>query len=159
MKRILENSRYIILIVVAAAFFSMAAAVIWSVFEKVSVILNLLSNYKGASATIATFVQLMDIFLIVAVLYIFTVAIYELFIGDLNLPGWLLIHNFDELKTVLSNVVILIAAVSFLKYFLERNDPLATLLYSLAITVVSLALILYRRHTREDTPSEPESHE
>jgi uncharacterized membrane protein YqhA len=71
------------------------------------------------------------------------------------LPGWLQLHNFDELKTVISNMVVLIAAVSFLKLFLEKTDPLATLLYGLALTVVAMALIQYRRHTREDTASDP----
>ncbi|MBA3873495.1 MAG: YqhA family protein, partial [Anaerolineae bacterium] len=104
---------------------------------------------------IVSFVQLMDIFLLVAVLYIFTVAMYELFIGELELPKWLVIHNFDELKTILSNLIILIGAVSFLKYFLERNDPASTLLYGLAFGIVAYVLVLYRSHGHDDVPSEP----
>jgi len=118
------------------------------------VVYNLFTQYKGASGTIASFVQMMDIFLLVAVLYIFTVSMYELFIGELDLPQWLVVHNFDELKTILSNLIILIGAVSFLKYFLERNDPASTLLYGLAVGIVSYVLILYRNHGHHDSPSE-----
>ncbi len=155
MKRALENAKYLMYVIVVASFVATGIALIWSVYETALVVINVFTNYKSAATTLVSFVQLMDIFLTVAVLYIFTVVLYELFIGDLELPGWLTIHNFDELKTILSNMVVLIAAVSFLKYFLERNDPLATLLYGAALTLVSLALILYRRHTREDTPSDP----
>lgn len=154
MKKLLERSRYLIFILVLAAFFSTLAALVWSVYETVYFIYNLLIGYKGASNTITSIAQLMDIFLVVAVLYIFTVAMYELFIGDLDLPAWLQIHNFDQLKTLLSNLVILIGGISFLKYFLERNDPLSTLLYGAAIGIVSYILILYRNHGHENTPSD-----
>ena len=115
MKKLLENSKYLILIIVIASLVATVLAVLWSLYETVVVVYNLLFQYKSASNTIVSFVQLMDIFLLVAVLYIFTVAIYELFIGELELPKWLLIHNFDELKTILSNLIVLIGAVSFLK--------------------------------------------
>jgi len=155
MKKLLENSKYLILIIVIASLVATVLAVVWSVYETAVVVYNLFIQYKSASNTIVSFVQLMDIFLLVAVLYIFTVAIYELFIGELELPKWLLIHNFDELKTILSNLIVLIGAVSFLKYFLERNDPVSTLLYGLAVAIVAYVLILYRQHGHDDLPSEP----
>jgi uncharacterized membrane protein YqhA len=154
MRVLLENGKYLILIMVVASFVSTVLAVIWGIYEMAVVVYNLFVSYKNASNTIASFVQLMDIFLLVAVLYIFTVAMYELFIGELDLPKWLIIHDFDELKTILSNVIVLIGAVSFLKYFLERNDPVSTLIYGASIGIVSYVLILYRKHG-DDLPSEP----
>jgi uncharacterized membrane protein YqhA len=155
MRKILESSKYLILIVVIASLVATVLAVVWGIYEMAVVIYNLFAYYKSASSTIVSFVQLMDIFLLVAVLYIFTVAMYELFIGELELPKWLIIHNFDELKTILSNLIVLIGAVSFLKYFLERNDPVSTLLYGVSIGIVSYVLILYRKHGHDDLPSEP----
>lgn len=146
MKQLLEKSRYLIWVTVAASFIATVAALIWGIYETVQLLINLFTHYEDAASTVGYFIQLMDIFLLAAVLYIFTVAMYELFIGEIDLPAWLIIHNFDDLKMLLSNVVILILAVSFLKYFLERNDPLSTLLYGLAIAVVSYILILYRQH-------------
>jgi len=157
MKILLENSKYLILIVVMASLVATVLSVVWGVYEMVIVVYNLFTQYKSASGTIVSFVQLMDIFLLVAVLYIFTVAMYELFIGELDLPKWLQVHNFDELKTILSNLIVLIGAVSFLKYFLERNDPASTLLYGLAFGIVAYVLIAYRNHDHDhnDLPSEP----
>lgn len=154
-KSLLESSRHLVLVIVLASLVVTVVAVGWALWETAQLVISIVTQYKGVSGTLVGFVQLLDVYLTVAVLYIFTVATYELFIDDLNLPGWLQLHNFDELKTVISNMVVLIAAVSFLKLFLEKSDPLATLLYGLALTVVALALILYRRHTREDTASDP----
>jgi uncharacterized membrane protein YqhA len=155
MKILLENSKYLILLTVIASWIATIVAVVWGVYETALVVYNFVTQYKSASSTIVSFVQLMDIFLLVAVLYIFTVAVYELFIGDLELPKWLQIHNFDELKTVLSNLIVLIGAVAFLKYFLERNDPASTLLYALAVGIVSYVLIQFRKHGHDEIPSEP----
>lgn len=146
MKPLLENAKYLILVIVLSSLVGTVVALIWGIYETVNVVVNLLTHYKDASSAVASFVQLMDIFLVAAVLYIFTVTLYELFIGELNMPEWLNVHSFDELKTILSNMVILILSVSFLKYFLERKDPLDTLLYALAVAVVSFALISYRQH-------------
>ena len=154
-KSLLESSRHLILVIVLASLVLTVVAVGWAMWETVQLVITVVTQYKGVSSTLVGFVQLLDVYLVVAVLYIFTVALYELFIDDLNLPGWLQLHNFDELKTVISNMVVLIAAVSFLKLFLEKTDPLATLLYGLALTVVAMALIQYRRHTREATVSDP----
>ncbi len=149
MKALLENAKYLILAIVFVSLASTVMALIWALYETVNLVINLFTNYKSPSGTVGSFVQLMDIFLLVMVMYIFTVSVYELFIGDLKLPDWLTIHTLDELKTLLSNMIILIGAVSFLKYFLERNDPVTTLLYAVAVAVVSFALILYRRHGSE----------
>jgi uncharacterized membrane protein YqhA len=146
MKTLLESSRYIVLVVVACSAVLCIGAIGWGILETANVISKLLTAYKDASTMVGSFVQVMDIFLIAAALYIFTVALYELFIGDLNLPAWLVIHNFDELKTLLSNLVILILAVSFAKLFLERKEAVDTLLYGAAVGLVAYVLILYRRH-------------
>lgn len=154
MKTLLEKSKYLILVVVFSSLIATILTLVWSIYETVQVAISLFTKYKSASTTIVSFVQLMDIFLLVAVLYIFTVAMYELFIGELDLPSWLVVHNFDELKTILSNVIVLIGAVAFLKYFLERNDPASTLLYGVAFAVVAYVLILYRKHGHDDHSSE-----
>jgi uncharacterized membrane protein YqhA len=146
MKAILENGKYLLYVVVIASLVATGVALIWALYETAQVVIGVFTNYRSASTTIVSFVQLMDVFLLVAALYIFSVAIYELFIGKLELPEWLVIHNFDQLKALLGNLVILIGSISFLKYFMERNDPTTTLLYGAAFGIVALVLIQFRRH-------------
>lgn len=159
MKKLLENTRFLVLGVVLAAFLLFLAALGWSLFETGRTILYLMTAYKGIAYTIASFVQLMDMYLIVLVLYIFTVAVYELFVGDLDLPDWLNVHDFDQLKSLLSNVVVLIAAVSFLKLFLDRIGAMETLLYGIGVAVVSVVLIFYRQHGKGAKAKVPSPHD
>ena len=44
------------------------------------------------------FVQIIDAFLIASGLLIFALGLYELFVGDIDLPAWLVIKDLDSLK-------------------------------------------------------------
>ncbi len=44
-------------------------------------------------------IELVDSFLIAIALQIFSLSMYELFVGKLNLLDWMLAHNLHELKT------------------------------------------------------------
>jgi uncharacterized membrane protein YqhA len=86
---------------------------------------------------------LMDKFLIAAGLYIFAAAMYELFIGDLTLPAWLVVHNIHEIKTLLSSIIILVLAITFLEHVIEWSNPQGVLQMGIGIAVVIAALIAF----------------
>ena len=100
--------------------------------------------------TVVRLIELMDKFLIAVGLYIFAVGLYELFIGDLDLPDWLVIHDLHDIKSRLSQILILFMAVTFLEHLVEWKDPLATLYFALAITLVMGALIFFNRVVGRD---------
>ena len=54
------------------------------------------------------FIALMDGFLIATGLLIFALGLYELFVHDLALPEWLMLHNLHDLKVRLSSVIIMV---------------------------------------------------
>jgi uncharacterized membrane protein YqhA len=85
----------------------------------------------------------MDIFLIATVLLIFALGIYELFIGKLSLPEWLIIRNLHDLKVKLSSLVIMVMGIIFLKHLVEWQDPQGTFYFGLGMAVVSVALIAF----------------
>ena len=68
---------------------------------------------------------------------------YELFVGGLNLPDWMLAHNLHELKTKLSNVIILVMAVKFLEHLVEWKNPDESLYFAIAVSVVAATLIAF----------------
>ncbi len=104
---------------------------------------------------IARVVEIADIFLVVASLLILSVSLYELFIGELNVPGWMVVRSLGELKDKLANVVVLVSAVSFLKYLLdEKNRPHDIMRIGFAVAAVALALGVYSRLSSR--PSGPE---
>ena len=118
-----------------------------------------------ASGTTAHAVAILDSFILAVILYIFAIALYELFIGELKLPEWLVIKDLDDLKKKLSSVIALMLAVTFLEHlaewedaqgtlmfavtFLEHlaewEDAPGTLMFAIAISAVVMALVFYMK--------------
>ncbi|MEL7562261.1 YqhA family protein [Dehalogenimonas sp. 4OHTPN] len=140
MRRLLEFSKYITLVASAAALLASVVAFIWGLVHSVEVLFSFL---KTDGADIVPLIELMDIFLIATVLLIFALGIYELFIGELTLPAWLVIKNLHDLKVKLSSVVIMVMGILFLKHLAAWDDPQGTLFFGLGVAVVSGALIAF----------------
>src|SRR5215203_5798642 len=122
MKRLLEQSRYLLLGIVGTSFVAFLAVVGWGFYKTINTLWAILNGVSKGDAVTVSFIQLMDTYLIATVFYIFTVAIYELFIGDLDLPAWLVIHNLDELKSKLTSLIVLVIAITFLEHFIGWQD-------------------------------------
>jgi uncharacterized membrane protein YqhA len=88
-------------------------------------------------------IELVDSFLIAIALQIFSLSMYELFVGELNLPDWMLAHNLHELKTKLSSVIILVMTVKFLEHLVEWKNPSNSLFFAIAVSVVAATLIAF----------------
>jgi uncharacterized membrane protein YqhA len=154
MKFILEKSLYLALIAVLACLVASLAAFGVGVARTYNVIFELLTKGKSVTSSIVAFIEIVDIFLIASSLVIFAVSLYELFIGELNLPEWLVVHKFTELKDKLASVVVLVMAVSFLKYLLDSNNSASDILaFGIGAGAVILALGLYSR--LDDKPTKP----
>lgn len=150
MEKLLEKSRYLILIAIASSILASVAAFLWGATKTIAIILSLITSYgKDPLATIAL-IELMDTFLIATALFIFAVGMYELFIKDISLPEWLVIHNLHDLKAKLSSVIILVMAVTFLKHLVEWGDPQGTLFFGVAVAMVSAALIAFSHFGGKD---------
>lgn len=145
MGKLLERSRYLVIIAVVFLLVAAVAAFIWGSIQAVTTIIDLI-NANGKDPTAAVnFIALMDKFLIATALYVFGVSLYELFIADVALPDWLVVHDLHDLKTKLSSVVILVMATTFLEHLLDWENPSDTLLFGIAIALVSATLIAFNR--------------
>ena len=150
MEKLLEKSRYLILIAVVSLFVASAVAFLWGGLKVIFIVINLIKTYgKDLSGAIAL-IEIMDIFLIATALLVFSVGIYELFIGDLSLPEWLVIRNLHDLKAKLGSVIILVMAVTFLKHLVEWRDPQGTYYFGIAVAVVSASLIAFSHFGGKD---------
>ena len=145
LKRMLEGSRYLVLLGVVSSLVASLAVFLWGLGKTGVVVLGLLRTGGTDPLTVVRFIELMDKFLIAVGLYIFAVGLYELFIGDLDLPDWLVIHDLHDIKSRLSQILILFMAVTFLEHLVEWKEPLATLYFAVAITLVMGALIAFNR--------------
>lgn len=96
-----------------------------------------------AHHSIIELIPVMDIFLIATALLIFALGMYELFIGKLDLPEWLVIQDLHDLKSKLGSVIILVMAVAFLENLVHWKNGLETLMFAGAIALVSAAIIAF----------------
>jgi len=102
------------------------------------------TGHVEISTLVVGFIEVADIFLLAVVLYIMSVGLYELFIDDnLPLPGWLVIHDLEDLKEKLVGVVIVVLAVFFLGRVIESEHPIDILYLGVGISAVIGALAYF----------------
>ena len=145
MAKILEYAKYFILIPVIAFLGASLATFVWGTLKMFAVIVSIFSGTAENSVVVLALLEMMDTFLIGTVLFIFSIGYYDLFIGKINTPDWLVIDDLGKLKSKLSDVIVLFMAIKFLDKLLQSTNALDTLLYAVGIAVVSFALIALNR--------------
>jgi uncharacterized membrane protein YqhA len=143
MDRIVETSRYLVLLAVIATLVASGATFVWGVWKTVVVVMELVvAGGKDPLAAVAL-IALMDKFLIATGLYIFAAGMYGLFFNELKVPAWLVVHSLHDIKSRLSSIVILVMAITFLERLVEWRDPQGTMFFAIAIALVTAALIAF----------------
>ncbi len=88
-------------------------------------------------------VEYVHTFLIGTVLYITSIGFYQLFISEIEFPGWLKIHNTEELETSLIGVTVVVLAVNFLSVvFTGENVDLLTQGAGIALPIAALGVFV-----------------
>ena len=150
LKFCLERGKYVILLAVVSTFLASVATFIWGTVRMITNVVSLIAGlitHEGGHSGVQMIASL-DSILLAIVLYIFSVAIYELFFGKINVPDWLVIENLDGLKEKLASVIILILAVTFLEHLVEWKDAKETLMFGVSIAAVLIALVFYMHHKK-----------
>ena len=149
--------RFVILIAVFALLISSLAAFYLGVQSTIEAFGEITHSYqegKGleTNVVIVYLISSIDEFLLGIVMIIIALGIYELFIskidfideGKLLYPKWLTFHSLEELKAVLTKVIIIILMVYFFKsvVMMEFNTPLSILYLAVGIVLIALLLIM-----------------
>ena len=145
MQGLLEKSRYMSLIGIVSLLFASLIAFGWGAVKTVNTIINIVASYGQDPFIAVALIELVDSFLIATGLFVFAVSMYEMFIAKLALPDWMLANNLPELKEKLGGVIILVMVVKFLEHLVEWNAPYDSLLFAIAVGIVSAALIALSR--------------
>src|SRR5262249_11885212 len=88
--------------------------------------------------------EIFDLFLLGTVMLIMALSLYELFFdSDLKLPARLEIHTFEDLKSNLVTVVIVVMAVTFLRPIVSLNGEAELFSFCLVVALVIAALNFY----------------
>ena len=143
MKTILSSSRYLILLAVLAAFASAVTLLIFGAYDTGLEIAHIIGG-KIPKSLAATFIEIADLFLLGVVMYIIALGLYELFIDDkVPLPEWLAIHSFDDLKSKLISIAIVVLGVTFLSQAVRWDGEQDLLGYGVAVGLVIAALTYF----------------
>lgn len=152
LKFILEKGKYIILLAVVSTFLASTATFIWGTTKMITNVVTLITGlitHEEINSGVQMIAAL-DSLLLAIVLYIFSIAIYELFFGEINVPEWLVIKNLDGLKEKLASVIILILAVTFLEHLVEWKDAKETLMFGVSIAAILIALVFYMQQKKNE---------
>jgi len=145
LRRLLSLSRYVVIAAVLGALAASLALFVYGLAETVVAIVEAIAkaevSSKGAKALALEFIEIVDLFLLGTVLLMIALGLYELFIdADLELPDWLQIRTFDDLKHKLIGVVIVVLAVLFLGHVVGWDGERDLLRLGAAIALVIAAL-------------------
>jgi uncharacterized membrane protein YqhA len=146
--RLLTQTRYIVLAPVVGATLASLLALGFGIYELVSSFMIIISGAVEpdniVKLTVINLMESIDLFLIGTAFYLISLGLYELFIDEkLVLPGWLEIHDLDDLKTKLINVIVVVLGVQFLAQVLNWKGDNSLLPYGTAIAIVILALAFF----------------
>jgi uncharacterized protein (TIGR00645 family) len=150
MKTILERSRYLAIVGVLSLLIASLAAFAWGALKTYNVLILMISSLGTDKAITMKLIEIVDAFLVATAILIVTVSLYELFIGEINVPEWMLAHNLYELKGKLSSMIVLVMAVKFLETFIEAKDAGELLLRAISVTLVSAVLIAFAYFGKKD---------
>jgi uncharacterized membrane protein YqhA len=109
----------------------------------VNSLLNPTIDLRFLKELLATFIEIIDVFLVATVFYIIALGFYELFIAKAPLPGWLKICDLDDLKSKLLGLIIIALAVLVLGEALTWNGFGDFLGFGLAVSSAIAAISLY----------------
>jgi uncharacterized membrane protein YqhA len=170
-RRLLGLSRFLILLAVVGSFLASATLMVYGALRSVGIIFDLLGHVGDSLLTedkygkilIAEAIALIDMFLLGTVLFIVAAGLYQLFIdAQTPLPGWLRIKSLDDLKSLLTGVIIVALLVAFLGSAVSWTLVQSTdiLWFGLAIAAVvftaNIAMQTFGRH--RSAPDDGEEH-
>jgi uncharacterized membrane protein YqhA len=144
MKALIEKSKYLSLIAVITLLLSFGLALLWGVAKAIKAWREIIISYGQSPDISLLLIKLIDAFLIAIVLYLLAASIYKLFIGNLDLPPFLVARNLTELKSKLSSIIVLVIAVRFVEFLFEGSMQAFHVMWlALATALVGGTLIAF----------------
>jgi uncharacterized membrane protein YqhA len=153
MARLLERTRYLIIIPIMGLLFAAGLFFILGGIGLVRQLTEVLLGYLGFAAhaggeagqgvIIFEVVEYVHLFLIGTVLYITAAGLYQLFIQEIKFPRWLRIDSTEELETNLIGVTIVVLAVNFMgAVFVGDTENLLQYGAGIALPIAALGLFV-----------------
>jgi uncharacterized membrane protein YqhA len=150
-ERTLTASLWLALLPVAFLLLSALATFVYAVAALFNTMGQVADHPFPAGHHIGALLLVFDLFLIGSTALISAIGFYELFIGDIRvggrdlLPGWLAMHDLNDLKSRVVSMIVLVLAVTFAEEAVGIPDALHLLEFGGGITVVIIGLTAFLR--------------
>ncbi|WP_353080842.1 MULTISPECIES: YqhA family protein [Tessaracoccus] len=148
MKRGLELFRYVASIGAVTALLLSVATYLWALSKAFLFVEALLTASTSPDAALVKLYESVDSILIATVLLIVGYGLWELFVGDLNLPPSLTTLSFDHLKGRTAGTLLLVMAVRFLEVIVARPEPDELLAVGVSVTLIGALLFAFANWQR-----------
>jgi uncharacterized membrane protein YqhA len=143
MKFLIERARYLSIFSVFGMLCGALAALFLGLVKTFQVLQTAFTKFEEAEPVLYVLFEALDSFLVATALIVVAVSLYELFIGGLEVPDWMLVKDLTELKAKFTFVIIPVMAVKFVQKILKYENAVDTLYYGLGIAAVALALTAF----------------
>ncbi len=151
--RTLIATRYIVLIPIIGLGLAAIMLFVFGGFNLLKLVFETSLAYLGLEqphvSSLPIYVEIIEYvhtFLIGTVLYLTAVGFYQLFIGEVQFPRWLQVHNTEELETNLIGVAAVVLAINFMGLSFNKNgDYLLRYGAGIALPIAALGLFMGMR--------------
>jgi uncharacterized membrane protein YqhA len=144
LSKILGPARYIAIIAVIGLLITSVATFGWSIARTVLFVDDLVQGKWRSDEQVVSLLKTIDTYLLALVQFIIVIGLYELFIGELDVPQWLKIDSLDDLKKSIIDILVIFVAVKGIEGLLKQKDPLDALTFVGASASLILVLTLFR---------------
>lgn len=147
--------RYVAIIAVAGLSATTLATFGIAIAKTLKLVGALLDGKWRDELIVVSVLESVDIYLLAIVQLIVVVGLYELFVGDLDLPSWLEARSLEDLKKPIIDVLVVFMAVKGIESFITAESPDDALTYVGAVALFILSLTAFRAFTAGGKPSKP----
>lgn len=143
MKWLIEKSRYLPVVSVFGMLAGAVASIYLGVIKTLKLLQTAFSHSEETEPTLYILFEALDSFLIATALIVIAIALYELFVGVLEVPDWMFVKDLTELKAKFTFVIVPVMAVKFVQKILKSENAADVLYYGTAISLVAIALTVF----------------
>jgi uncharacterized membrane protein YqhA len=151
-QRRIGHVRYLALIAVVGLAATTLATFGLAIGKTGSVLNKVVTGGWRDELIVVSILEAVDSYLLAVVQLIVVAGLYELFIGDLELPAWLEARSLEDLKKPIIDVLVVFIAIKGIERFLLAKEPTDALQSVGAVAILIVALTAFRTFTATKHP-------
>jgi len=148
-RRSLGDTRYLAMIAVVGLTATTLATFGLAIAKTLSMVGKAAGGSWRDELIVVAVLEAMDTYLLAVVQLIVVFGLYELFVGDLDLPAWLEARSLEDLKKPIIDVLVVFVAIKGIERFLVADEPLDALYSVGAVALLIGPLTAFRTLTAQ----------